>query len=116
MARSDERADAVAASGALTAHCARVLRETRDPDAAAAALGAMLALVDASFTPPPPPPSAEEAQKTAALAHDTLLQPRASLMHAFVRHHYARWAATMLDADEGRSRAAKREQHAEAAE
>ena len=44
-------ANASAASGTLASQCARVLRETRDPDAATFACSAVLALVDASHQP-----------------------------------------------------------------
>ena len=88
-----------AASGSLTAACARVLRETRDPSAAAQALSAVLALLDPSHSPAPRESDTSECLQIEALLDEALqLEPRTALSRAFVWHHYSRWAATLLDA------------------
>ena len=87
-----------AAAASLTAQCARTLRDTRDPDAAAFAFTAILALVDSQYKPPPAKQEVAECKAITALLDEALrLQPRSALTAAFMRHHYARWAATLLD-------------------
>ena len=98
-AATHDEGDLGAVSGTLTSHCTRVLRDTRNPDAAIFAFSAMLALVDSAHEPVPPPTESEECNNLAHIVKETLhTQPRTALSDAFLRHHYARWAATLLDA------------------
>ena len=88
----------VAASATLTSVCARTLRNTHDPDVAALVFSAILALVDPQYEPPPTSGDIEECTAITEYLDETLrLEPRSSLSAAFARHHYARWAATLLD-------------------
>ena len=100
-------AEHVAASSTLTAHCARVLHTTREPGVATLALSAVLTLLDPSHTLFAQRSTLEELadaadapqrRQIAALTDDALRLPsRETLAHAFVRHHFSRWAATLLD-------------------
>ena len=97
-----DMSDLSTASGALATVCSRVLHETREPEAAKLALGAVLYVVDASIATSPAPLPTGGGPDVAAVAHQ-LMQVvelssgrRSELAAAFVRQHYSRWAATLF--------------------
>ena len=89
--------DLAATTGALLSVCARVLRETNDFDAVKLALGAMLCAVNADVQPPPRAGNTSDASSVWTQLEQTLASGgRAELTRAFTRHHYGRWATTLL--------------------